>query len=346
MKDRSKTLYKHNTAMIVIIAALILAIAGGAVTFAEYTKSTRAKRVVATYLTGGVLFSSNYLVVNSNPSANVYKRFIYTNSADTSAAGAITICNYAQGNPGRFYETNIIYRLTASIVKVSESNGVLTKATATAAQVGTKTATVTLKDGTLFTLDSSNITHDFGTSTLSCLTASTDICSISFSTDFTDNSDGLCLYLCATPEPPAGRTYANIHTIDAVFSPTVSIQEARNNWKGEFNDDMTKAPDQYDGFNYVISGTGAGTCTLKWHSGKLDISQLFLLNTTGTSGTETIGGATWNTYSFSVNSDTVNRYDLQFYYHEGASFSSWAELAGSDGPPATTGYVILEYTEE
>ena len=345
MKNSSKQSNKHITAVIIIIAALILALVAGSVTFAEYTKSTRAKRVVATYFTGGVLFSSNYLVVNSNPTVNVYKRFVYTNSADVPAAGTITVCNYAQGNPGSTYETDIVYRLTASIVKVTEPGGVLTKTAATAAEIGSKTVTVSLNDGSAVTLSSSNVSNDFGTSTLSWLKASTDICSVTFSADFTDNSDGLCLYLCAAPEPPAGRNYANIYTIDAVFSPTVSIQEARNTWKGEFNDDMSKTPDHYDGFNYVISGTGAGTCTLKWRSDKLSISQIFLLNTTGTSGTETSDGVTWNTFEFSVDSDIINRYDLQFYYQEGVSFASWAELAGSEGSPATVGCVILEYTE-
>ncbi len=343
MKKNGKKLNKNLKTAVIIIAVLLVVSIAFAVSFAEFTKSSRAKRVVATYLTGGATFSSNYLVPNNNTAANVYKRFFYTSQLELGATGTVSVCNYPQGDPGKYYEKNIIYRLTAKIVKVTENNGVVSKADATASQVGDMTVTLTFKGGTPVTLSSSNLSNDFGTSTLSCLSAATDLLDVSFSADFNDNAEGLCLYVCATPEPPL----PNINTIDAVIIPTLSVQEAKNNWEGSFNENTSNPISGYDGFNYVISGTGTGTCTLKWRSDKLKISQVFLNEISGTEGTETIGGNTWNTLEFDVDSDLVNRYDLQFYFCDGVSGTilSWDELTGTTGDNPTTGYVTLTYEE-
>lgn len=325
----------------IIISVLVVVIAAIAVPFAEFTKSSRAKRVVATYLDSGALFSSNYLVANNNTAANVYKRFFYTNDIGTGAVGTVTVCNYPQGNLGVHYDKNVSYRLTAKLVKISESYGVVSKRDALAAEVGTKTATLTFKGGTPVTLSASDMSYDFGLSTLSCLAASTDLIDISFSADFNDNADGICLYLCASPEPAV----SSLFTVDAVFLPTLSVQETKNNWEGEFNDDMTKSITGFDGYNYAITGTGKGNCKLKWRSDKLRISQVFLNEIGVATGSETSGGFTWNTLIFPVDSDTVNRYDLQFYNADNVTFSSWQELAGTTGGTPATGYVILEFNE-
>ena len=342
MKKQSKKLNKNLKTAMVIIAVLLVVSIAFAVSFAEFTKSSRAKRVVATYLTGGPTFSSNYLVPNNNTDSTIYKRFFYTSRLDIGATGTVTVCNYPQGDPGKYYEKNITYSFIAKIVKITESGSTITKADATALDVGDKTVTLTFKDGTPVTLSASNLSHDFGTSTLSCLLASTDLIDLAFSPDFNDNADGICLYMCATPV----LGLSNVNTLDAVIFPTLSVQEAKNDWQGNFNENTSSDISGFDGFNYMITGNGEGTCVLKWRNDKLRISNVFLNEIGGTSGTETIDGNTWNTLSFPVNSDLVNRYDLQFYYCDGVSgtIASWSELAGST-ENGTTGYVTLSYEE-
>ena len=320
------------------MAVLLIA---GVVVYAEYIKSSRAKRVITTRGEEGMLFSSNYLVMNSNTNSNIYKRILYTNSADSPVSGDITICNYPQGNSARKHESDIPYTLTARIVILSESNGTYVKTNATAANVGEHTITISLNGGTPVTLNSSNLSHTFTGNVLDHRVASTDICSVEFDADFI-NAGALCLYLCATPDNGAP---GDVYTMDAVFSVSLSNAEARNIWEGYFNENnTTDAPDQpnFDGFNYVISGSGAGTCTLSWNNTKLEISQIFLNTAFSSPLTPTVSGST-SSVTFDVDSDVVARYDMQFYYaDENVTIASWNELAGGNGSP---GYVTLTYTE-
>lgn len=317
---------------------MVLILVAGFAVYAEYIKSSRAKRVLATRGDEGTLFSSNYLVSNSNPAVNIYKRVIYTNVENTAVSGDVTICNYPQGNPTNFHDVDIPYVLTAKMVVLSETNGAYVKTDATAAQVGAHTVAVTLNGGETAVLSASSLSHAFAAATLDHRIAQTDICNVTFDADFI-NAGSLCLYLCATP---AAGAPTDVNTIDAVFSVSLSNAEARNVWEGYFNENnMTGVPDQpyFDGFNYVVTGTGRGTCTLSWDSSKLQISQIFLNEYSLTPTSE--GGV--SSVTFTVDSDDIPRYDLQFYYaDETVSFTGWSELTGSGGGP---GCVTLTYTE-
>ncbi|MBO4692773.1 MAG: hypothetical protein J5659_00050 [Clostridia bacterium] len=330
-----------NTQKRLIIAivglALIAAIISGVALFAEYIKSSRAKRVIASYGDEGSLFSSNYLVMNSNTAVNVYKRIFYTESGDSPVSGGVTVCNYAQGNPTRVYESDIEYVLTARLVMLGESAGMYVKNNATAGDVGAHTVRIKLKDSGTVTLSSSNLSHTFAASTLSHRSAVTDICDLEFDSGFKD-AGSLCLYLCATPT----GSQAGVHTLDAVFTVALNTGEARNVWEGEFNEKTnTGVPAQpyYDGFNYMITGMGSGNCTLSWNNQKLQISQVFLSEH---GLTPTVAG-NQSSVTFPVDSDIVNRYDVQFYYADSSvTFSSWSELTGTS---SSDGYVKLVYVE-
>ena len=324
-----------------MIAAVILSVAlvAGIVTvFAEYIKSSRAKRVIATYGDEGALFSSNYLVMNTNTAVNVYRRIIYTDNGDLPVSGDVTVCNYAQGNLARLYENDIEYVLSAKLVKLSESSGLYVKTDAAAADVGSHTVKLKFKGGAVVTLSSSNLSHTFSDSTLDHRVTSTDVCSVEFDAGFKD-APTLCLYLCAEPT----SAQAGVHTLDAVFNVAVNQGgEARNTWEGEFNEDTSSgvpAQPDYDGFNYVVSGTGSGSVTLEWNNTKLRISQVFLEE----QGLTPAVSGTTSSVTFAVDSDVQNRYDLQFYYADGTTgFASWSELTGDSGG---NGYVRLLFTE-
>lgn len=329
---------KPNKARLVISFLLIVIVLVGAVTaVAEFTKSSRSRRVVATYGDEGVKFSSNYLVLNADIENNVFKKTLYTNSEGTATSGNIMICNFSQNNRTQPYEYDIAYTLVAKLVKLSESAGVYSKSDATAGDVGSHTVKVKLNDGTEVTLSSGNLSHSFEGNLLDRRQPTTDICHVEFDSDFL-NASNLYLYLCA--QPIGGS--AGLYPLDAVLNVAKKITERRNLWIGEFNEKTnTGVPQQpdYDGFNYIISGTGKGTCTLTWNNEKLQISQVFLAQN-GLTFT-TLG--TSSSITFTVDSDTINRYDLQFYYAEEATpFVSWDELTGGE---SGEGYVQLSYTE-
>lgn len=326
-----------------IIIALVLALCAGVTIYAEYTKSSRAKRVVASYGDAGTLFSSNYMAMVNNSIPN--RAYVYTGSESTSATTTVTVCNYAQGNPTGFYNTrNITYRLDGRLVVIE--NGV--KRAAVAADIASGMTVTAALNGSSgresFTFSSSNLSHTYTNSVLSYRASSFDECTLTFSPAFNTDETGVCLELTATPVPTG--TYADIFPIDCCFSTAIALEPTRLDWEGFFNENGARnntglpAPSAHDGFNYVVTGTGVGTCKLSWRADAVDISQVFLTEDfpLATVNTESAGGYTWNYIQFSVDSDIQNRYDLQFYYmpDSGVSYDTWT---------AVKSYVKLSFTQ-
>ncbi|MBP5617938.1 MAG: hypothetical protein J6X61_02155, partial [Clostridia bacterium] len=261
---KRKAMKKHLTAL--ILALVIVLIATGVVTLAEYVKSSRSKRVLAAIGSEGAAFSSNYLLTNADPNTNVYKRILYTSAAGISASGDVTVCNYPQGNLAAVYGEDIEYSLTARLVVLSETGGVYSKTPATAGGVDGHYVDISFNGGTPVRLNAARLYYEFGTSTLDHHHSATDIVSLTFDGDFAD-AGALCLYLIATPT----SALPGITALDAVFSVALSAGETRSTWTGEFNENTSTGTPQpgYDGFNYTVSGNGTGTVTLTWDNTKV-----------------------------------------------------------------------------
>ena len=103
----------------------------------------------------------------------------------------------------------------------------------------------------------------------------------------------------------------------------------------------------YDFYNYIISGSGAGTVDILWDSDKFEINKFFftseLSGVTFVGGLETIseGNAEypsytgWQKVTINVNSLTKNRYELQLYKTQaGTSYT---------GKNAATNYIHCEF---
>ena len=116
------------------------------------------------------------------------------------------------------------------------------------------------------------------------------------------NNPDLYLELIATPNVDLPR-------LCGVIKADRRSQGANNRWQGEFTDDTASSPGTYDGFNYRISGVGSGSFTIRWDGTKVALSALSLIQLTSIDGAVQDG----NSITFPVNSDEVNRYDLQFY---------------------------------
>ncbi len=345
MKQNIRTHSRGKTVAFISFSLAILICLSFTFTYAEFTNSSRAKRVVATYDSVGVLFSSNYLSSNvtlGNASPDVYRRMIYTDGS-THAYGEITVCNYAQGNTAKTYEYDITYELYAALVILGESNGKTTKTPATAAQVGEKSVSLQYKNTTVV-LNSSTLSNTFAVSTLDHRNASTDICKVTFSEDFNGEGTGnLALYLCARP---VGNS-SGITPLDSVF--TTGTNSIRNAWSGRFSDVQTNhTPSDYDGLNYVISGSGVGTVVLSWKDDTFKVNNTFIksvLDEAGASAAYTSGVNGWSTLEFPVDSSITDRYDLQFYFADEnvARDLSWTDLNNNDIAEGT--YVRFSYTE-
>ena len=313
---------KRTTA--VYIAAIILLVAivsGSVIAVAEYTKSNRAKRVVSSYESEGVLFSSNYLVINpsldttqtTTPAGT--RRIIYTGNASNTVTAAVTICNYAQSDPAKPYDANIRYNMTATLVRTTGD----TKRPATAEQVGSLTATVSF-GGHDYVLDGTHLTYDMGTGTLTGNVPSTDVCTITFARSWNDASNGVYVYLLAEPV----QAYAGTAPLEAIFRTAVSDNTVRNDWRGMFTeagamgDTGAAGPAAYDGFRYTVEGSGAGTCRLQWDGSVLTVNALFVslngLQHGNTAASIQNGTGDLKYIDFDVDSNEKSRYDTQFYY--------------------------------
>ena len=100
-------------------------------------------------------------------------------------------------------------------------------------------------------------------------------------------------------EPDASSKEAvNNQKLAAILS--FSGYEAVKNWTGHFLDSKNKNPDQYDAFNYEISGNGSGSVTVFWED-SLQLSKW----TTG-------GKQVNNSYTFKVDGSTT-AVQFQFY---------------------------------
>ncbi len=334
MKPNIKRSFKRRLTAIAA-AIIVLSLMTGVVSYAEFTKSNRAKRVIASVEAEGALFSSNFMLytegdntVHSNP------KTLYTGNATQSVVTTVTVCNFAQGNPAKVYDMDIHYVLTAKLVWVE--NG--TKRAATPAEIGDLSVTLTYKNGGSVVLDSTTVSHAFAQSTLSHNASATDSCHIEFSPGFNTQEGNVRLYLIAVPTTARG----DITMLDATFDTAVSHERQSVTWEGYFNEagarGVTDAslPTAFDGFRYVITGSGVGTIKLSWKTDLLEPNQLFLddLNCSPTVNGE------WSYIEFPVDSDLISRYDTQFYYAEGVmdagTLSTWASVNEA---------VKCEYTE-
>ena len=94
-------------------------------------------------------------------------------------------------------------------------------------------------------------------------------------------------------------------------------------WTGQFTDN-TPQPSDLDGFNYRLSGSGAGTITLSWDTKYIEISKWFLEEN---SSILTYGKSSSPVASIElkVDSSKQNQYDIQFYRKQAPDQSeSWS----------------------
>ena len=131
-----------------------------------------------------------------------------------------------------------------------------------------------------------------------------------------DLKDKVKIQVVAEPSEGSKET-VNRQKLAAVFS--FADYEAVKSWTGHFLDSQAngRTPDDYDAFNYEISGNGAGTVTMTWP----ESLQLSKWTTSGERGT--------NYYKFEVDGETT-AVQFQFYRNpekiSELSGKSWADL--------------------
>ena len=338
---------KRTLLLILLAIAAVAAAFTGVFSYAEFTQSKSEKRVLTTNGTGDVRFSSNLLVRNLNYNTTVYKKTFYTSDVSNTTVGEVTVCNYPQGNITARCTTDIVYDIEARLVVLGADASGYTKTDASDAAIGELWVRITPDyTSSSLLLNSASPSGRIQNIEMPSTQSVSHSYTVTFSEYFLDNPD-LGVYILAKPHSAGNE----VQPLDAVFVPALAVQEMSNRWEGTFNDPkagLSPSQPDYDGFNYVITGYGAGECTLRWDSSKVEISQLFIRQLNEfpslTHGSVTEDGD-YKQIVFSVDSDISARYETQFYYSSSYSVSVGAEESATEWDMLES-YVTLTFAED
>ena len=320
MKNK-KISYSHLIVLAVsLFVSLLLLVTS--ITLAAYTNSRHAQRTIATYETTGDRFSSN-LLAKLTGEDNV--KTLYVTDEMTSPNTVVTVCNYEQGKQTQPHEKDITYVLKAEFVVYNGSTGkyeAVDEAYLVANSLTGYSFSLT-KGGTTVTLNSTHASDDSFGKTLTNGVADSDAYTLTMSPSFVQNKPNLYVRLTVTPS----GTGIFLSPLIGIFKADLRSEGASTAWTGVFSDDTAIAPNQYNGYNYLISGQGSGTYTLRWDGTKVQLSALSLNELLSVEGATQDG----NSVVLPVNSDVTSRYEIQFYKVSGNSITTetWSQMNNS-----------------
>lgn len=268
--------------MIICLTALVLffCIAGS---YAAYTNFSSAKRVVSAQSESQMLFLSDMLYIESkNTESNAYQRKRVVLGEDNGFT--FEIYNYNPGNQELCCDRDITYTLKANVISDTGS------------------------------LNSYKIRYDMheysieevNAGALHLTLTGNKLCTHSFRLIVPEEDKNQMMISVEAVPDDACYEVTNQKKLAAVILTGDLI--AQKTWSGKLLDEQTDhAPNDYDGFNYEISGNGEGTVTVEWDPDVLAISPWFQSQTTAEIVSKgavrfTVGG-----------NDQPSAYQTQFY---------------------------------
>ena len=261
---------------IFVLGVLILVVGGS---FAAYTNFQSVKRVVSTGTQSDTMFGSNYLSLIRLTDENPPVKRISLVESDNYYTIMVIVCNYVWGDESLYNPRPISYTMTAELI--SMDGGSLPES-----------CTSIKMRGTPFSADGR---CDLGNQTLDTGDANTNKYKIEIPAFLKDK---IKIKIIAVPEQSSEEA-VNFQKLAAILS--FADYEVNKNWTGHFIDSKTdRKPDDYDAFNYEISGNGAGTVTVTWN-------ESLLLSKWATNDKQQNGS-----YTFNVDGSTT-AIQFQFY---------------------------------
>ena len=260
--------------MLLGLGVLTLIIYGS---FAAYTSFNSVKRVVSTGTQSDTMFGSNYLSpLNLSDTNYPVKRISL--SDDMNCTFTVLVGNYVWGDESLYNPKDITYTVTAKLL--SMDGGDLSADYSSIKMNGTP-----FDDAGELTGENQNLPTG---------KAATNEYKFEIPGSLKDK---VKIQIVAEPDA-SSKEAVNNQKLAAILS--FSGYEAVKNWTGHFLDSKNKNPDQYDAFNYEISGNGSGSVTVVWED-SLQLSKW----TTG-------GKQVNNSYTFTVDGSTT-AVQFQFY---------------------------------
>ena len=275
-EKKIKIKYSRLAGALLVLGVLALAVSGS---FAAYTSFNSVKRVVSTGTQSDTMFSSNYLsLLNLNDEAYPAKRIPFSDTE--TGTFTVLVCNYVWGNESLYNPKKITYTVTAQILSMDggslpdDITGVkMNDSDFSASRVCTLANEV---------LDSSSAKRNNYKFEIPAAL-----------------KNKIKIQMTAEPSDDDSKKAVNNQKLAAIFS--FAEYKATKNWTGHFLDSTDRSPNDYDAFNYEISGNGAGTVTVTWDENSLQLSKW------ATNGKQKSGS-----YTFTVDDSTM-AVQFQFY---------------------------------
>lgn len=288
-------------AILLLVGAMLLAIYGS---FAAYTNFNSVKRVVSTGTQSDTMFGSNYLTLMNLSDTSIPVKRISLAGNDNNYTFTVQVCNYVWGDESLYNPRPITYTMEAELI--SMDGGSLPEGY-TKIKMG----------NTSFSVDGK---CNLDSQTLATGDANTNKYKIEIPAFLKDK---IKIKIIAVPEQSSEEA-VNFQKLAAILS--FADYEVNKNWTGHFIDSQTHTPDDYDAFNYEVSGNGAGTVTVTWPDS-------LLLSKWATNGEQTS-----NSYTFNVDG-TATAIQFQFYKNP----EKWKALEGWE---ALEKLVTVEFKEQ
>lgn len=328
MKDKISAFFKKNwlTTWIVIMAIALVSLP----VYAAYMRTQTAKRVISTMPGAGNRFSSNRLETMETNNAALEFRFLTVPGA-VPAEGIkreLTICNYPQGLESSYYPIDIYYTLEMELTDSLGNAPVFQSESAALGQYYVLDA-----DGTARYFAKDAQTGRYVLSLTGQTLKGNKTSTNKYTLCFPDKDTGVYVKAFARPMVDnAGNRIqpSDLKSIGAMISAVSVSASADNHWIGELTEprESGKMVSDYDAFNYVITGSGAGTITLKWNANMIEINPYYAENE-GITGTVTEPDSDgYKTLTFSVTAEqTKNRYSFQLYRVANAAWDSITDFS-------------------
>lgn len=323
MKGRIKNIYKKIKKYPVTIwmLASVLAFFTIYVVYAAYNGTGNVKRVVSTQATSTTVFSSNYMEVYST--TNLVKNLRTTNEGNFICT--ITVCNYDQLDPTSHARGKIDYSFTAELVRYDSGTNQYVPVTEVQMNAGTAETFYVQKTmdenqsvdtDTQHSINSADaFSYTYSSESLAGGVSSKDTFDICFdAAEVVKDMPVLYIRVTATPTAESVQQNSGISTLSGIISVSRG-RSVETGWRGSLQEESNK---DYDGYNLIIEGSGAGTIDICWDDDRFAVNPAFV-TLYGSSGENILSEAVdegqtgWKKRTLTVNSMVDNRYVVQFY---------------------------------
>lgn len=276
MKKIQKWIKQYRGAAVLLgLGVLTLIIYGS---FAAYTGFNSVKRVVSTGTQSDTMFGSNYLSpLNLSDTNYPVKRISL--SDDTDCTFTVLVGNYVWGDESLYNPKDITYTVTAKLLSMDGGDLPADYSSIKMNETPFGDAGELTKENQKLPTGKA-VTNEYKFEMPGSL------------------KDKIKIQIVAEPDD-LSKEAVNNQKLAAILS--FSGYEAVKNWTGHFLDSRTnRTLDDYDAFNYEISGNGAGTVTVTWED-SLQLSKW-----------ATGGNQVNSPYTFTVDGSTT-AVQFQFY---------------------------------